>query len=556
VKFGAASAALAAAGCSAAQNDIATARIPRDISDWLVSRMQEAHDPRDFGAFWDGGAHPIVASADSSGTRGPYGTLADAQRDFPWVTALTNEWDWVGLQAASAAAGDVAGVMRLPAGEGRIDQPWRPPGGISIFGAGVDTSVVRLVGSGSVVFGQLTEPSRHGYVGDFSVLAAGSSASPALTVGLVAESVFGPLRLSGAQGDGIVVANAQNSEFWSWQVANCGGNGLVIDGGAMNLEFSNATVKRNVGANVLIRRGDIEVPEQFSEVPRLIRFRGGLNEEPRQAGSDCFRITAGVDITLDGVQTSAGSESSPESASVRISKESSRVLQLIRLRGVQFKADAGTCLLVSGQGAPTPIQVYVSEAHFRTGTAAVQVDDDAVIHLESYYLAGEVPSLLADSASRRSLAGTDSPMVTAAGQGVAAQGSPRLTELAGHPVWALDGSADQAVAFSVFIPSSWRSYDAEVWWVVLDQGRSGDVTWRLRGGDVLTPGADLAPAADFEAVRGPSTASPSLVTTTLARNLSAAGGVATFQVSRLADTGSGALNGTVGLHALLLYRST
>jgi hypothetical protein len=553
VKFAAASAALAAAGCSTGP-DIPAARVPADVAEWLVARLQEAHDPRDFGAFWDGESHPIATSADSSGTRGPYRTLADAQRDFPWVTALSDEWDGVGLRAAGAAAGEVSGVLRLPPGEGRIDQVWRPERGISVFGAGVDTSVLRLVGGGSVAFGELTESYRHGYIGDFSIRAAASSASPALSVGLVAESVFGPLRVTGARGEGVVVANAQNSEFWSWQVANCAGNGLVINGGSMNLEFSNATIKRNTGANVLIRRGDVPVPEQFSEVPRLIRFRGGLNEEPRNAGSDCFRITAGVDITFDGVQTSAGSESSPDSASVRISKERPHALQLIRLRGVQFKADAGTCLVVRGEGSQAPIQVYVSEAHFRTGTAAIEADDDAVVHLDTYYLADEVPSLLG-STNRRALSGTDSQISAAAGQGVAVVGNPSLAQFNGHPVWTMDGSTDQSVSFSVFVPASWRSFDAEVWWVVLDRGRSGEVSWRLLGGDVLAPGSDLAPATGFDAVRAPSTASPALTATTLARGLRAAGGMTTFHVSRLAQSGSGALDGAVALYALLLNRS-
>ena len=558
VKLGAVSAALAAAAGCTSTDGTPPATIPSDVADWVVARLKEAHDPRDFGAYWDGSSHVIGKTADSTGHRGPYGSLDDAKKDFPWVTDLTNEWDWVGLTAASEAAGAVTGAVRLPAGEGRIDQLWRPAKGISVFGAGVDTTVVRLVGAGSVAVAELTEPYRHGYLGDLTIAATDTSASPALAVGLLAETVCGPVRVNGAPGEGVVITNAQNSEFWSWQVANCKGNGLVVDGGAMNLEFSNATIKRNTGANILLRRTDVTVPEQFSNVPRLIRFRGGLSEQVLGDDGDCYSITAGVDITLDGVQTSVGSataegeNSGANASAVRIQRGSGHPLQLVRLNAVQFKADSGVGLRVGGGDPTSPIQVFVSQAHFRTGSYAIQADENSLVELTSYYLAPEVGALRTPATQPGALTGRDATVVVAASQGIQVRGGPRLTDLSGHPVWAFDGSTDQAVSFTAAVPSSWLTYDAELWWTVLQGGGAGRVTWRLDTGGAPAPGAGLAEPAPSDPVATDVAPTGQIVATTAAQQLPADGGVSTLRVVRPA----GGFGGVVGLYALLLHRTS
>lgn len=554
VAFGAASAALAA-GAWIGQNEAEEASPPpADLGERWAARLAEAHDPRDFGAYLDDESHPVGGTTDSTGSRGPYLSLADARSDFPWITSLTNEWDWVGLVAASEAAGEVRGVVRLPPGEGRIDGVWRPPDGISVFGSGVGTTVLHVVGSGSIALGGTDDGYRHGYFGDLTIEASQTTASPALAVGLLAESVCGPVRVTGASGDGAVIANAQNCEFWSWQVANSQGNGLVIDGGSMNLDFSNATVKGNGGSNIVIRRTDIEVPSQFTQVPRLIRFRGGLSEDIQNDGSACFDITAGIDITLDGVQTSVG-DGKPASASVRIQREGSNPLQLIRLRAVQFKADDGVGLLVRGVDPTNPINAFVNEANFRTGATAIEADEGARVHVDEYVIGDDVGRFFArlgDAGGPDQILIGESPIVLPPSRGTPTLGAPRLTQISGHPAWEFGGSEDQGVSFVEFVPASWAGFDVEVWWTG-GNGR-GDVAWRVsyraHGATPSLRALDDRPTAVEAAPSG-----PDLTTTTVATGLTGGGGMYTIRVSRLATDARDTLESSAVLYAVVLRHS-
>src|SRR5690349_9069367 len=54
---------------------------------------------KDFGAIGDGAQHPLSAR---------YATLADAQVDYPFATALTQEIDWAAIQAAIWSVGTPA----------------------------------------------------------------------------------------------------------------------------------------------------------------------------------------------------------------------------------------------------------------------------------------------------------------------------------------------------------------------------------------------------------------------------------------------------------------
>jgi hypothetical protein len=550
VAFGAASAALAA-GAWIGQREQEQADPPADLDERLTARLAEAHDPRDFGAYLDNESHPIGGATDSTGSRGPYRNLAAARRDFPWVTALTNEWDWVGLVAASEAAGEVRGVVRLPPGEARIDGVWRPADGISVFGSGVGTTVLHVVDTGSVALGGTEDGFRHGYFGDLTIEASQSTASPALAVGLLAESVCGPVRVTGARGDGAVIANAQNCEFWSWQVANCRGNGLVIDGGSMNLEFSNATVKGNEGSNVVVRRTDIEVPPQFTQVPRLIRFRGGLSEDLRNDDSACFDISAGIDLTLDGVQTSVG-DGKPGSASVRVQRDDSNPLQLIRLRAVQFKADNGVGLQVRGVDPANPINVFVNEANFRTGATAIEADEGAVVHVAEYVISDDVGRFFArlgDAGGPDQILVGESPVVLPPSRGTPTLGRPGLTQVSGHPTWEFDGAEDQGVSFAEFVPASWSRFDVELWWT--GATGTGDVAWRV---SYLAQGATprLRPLDDQPTVVEGAPSGPELTATTVATGLTGGGGIYTIQVSRLATDVRDTLASPAALYAVVL----
>jgi hypothetical protein len=385
-------AAAVAAGVAAGRSGDDPQSVARLAAD-LTAHLAEAHDPRAYGAFWNGRSHSVGSSADSTGSRGPYLTVAAAQGDLPWVTSLDDEWDWVALTAAAEHAVEHQAAVRLPGGTAVINRPWRPPSSVSVFGSGIDVTVLRLTHAGQLAFGEPAIAYRHGYLGDFTIDGTASDAPAALTVGFIVETVCGPIRVSGAGADGVHVVNAQNCEFWSWQVTNCPGTGLVIDGGAQNLEFSNATIKRNGGSNIHIRRTpDLEPPDTISEVPRLIRFRGGLSEGLRADGTDCILITAGIDITFDGTQTSVG-DGRPNSAAVRIRHERPHALQLIRLRGVQLKADDGVGLVVDARTAVPPVQLFVTEPNFRTGSAAMRVDDITDLHVSPYYLGDAVDRL-------------------------------------------------------------------------------------------------------------------------------------------------------------------
>ena len=64
--------------------------------------------PQQFGAIGDGSSHPASASG--------FGSLTSLQATYPFATALTNEMDWLGHQAAINAATTKGGTIYTPAG--------------------------------------------------------------------------------------------------------------------------------------------------------------------------------------------------------------------------------------------------------------------------------------------------------------------------------------------------------------------------------------------------------------------------------------------------------
>lgn len=57
-------------------------------------------------------------------------------------------------------------------------------------------------------------------------------------------------------------------------------------------------------------------------------------------------------------------------------------------------------------------------------------------------------------------------------------GTPALTPDNRRIYWALDPASAEALTATLFLPSHWATYDAEIWWTEL-AGGSGNVAWRL-----------------------------------------------------------------------------
>lgn len=102
---------------------------------------------KDYGAIWDGLAHPLSER---------YATLAAAQADYSFATALTQQIDWCAVRKAQLALPASGGEVRLPRGAGHFGtdliaiqsrQHFCGEGGGLIGATGVERGVTTVISS-------------------------------------------------------------------------------------------------------------------------------------------------------------------------------------------------------------------------------------------------------------------------------------------------------------------------------------------------------------------------------------------------------------------------
>jgi hypothetical protein len=200
----------------------------------------------------------------------------------------------------------------------------------------------------------------------------------------------------------------------------------------------------------------------------------------------------------------------------------------------------------------------MSQAHFRTGISAIEADDGALIHLDSYFRTDDVGQLFSQLDGTKDgdqiLTG-DSPMVLPAARATPTGGSPTLTQADGHPVFLFDGRAEESVSFVEFVPASWERYDVQLWWTRLSGDRgSGDVAWQLSH-RYQSGAPSVGDLEDSPVASDALPAFPSIARTTLAGGLTESGALLTLRVTRVAADQRDTAPGSAALYALVLRRS-
>jgi hypothetical protein len=90
---------------------------------------------RDFGAVGDGISHPLGKE---------YGSLADASRDYPAATSLTDERDWAAIQSALDAVNAAGGgCVYFPPGTYRLGTALTIGSNVMLQGAGQEVTILR-----------------------------------------------------------------------------------------------------------------------------------------------------------------------------------------------------------------------------------------------------------------------------------------------------------------------------------------------------------------------------------------------------------------------------
>jgi hypothetical protein len=224
---------------------------------------------------------------------------------FPANLPFFNVWDYgavgdgttddtAAIQAAlNAAYAAQGGVVVAPASVYKITDEVAVPKSVDLIGmasgsvSDAPTGTVFLCAhaDAQIRFGDIGDRNPGRNSGGFLIDGDDIATNP-LYIGYASRRTFSQIRVTAASGDGIVIAGAQNSEFYEIFSGNCGGHGFLLDHGAGGNSFFGCSTNRaggNGGAGVTFQRTNVGTPTGAYSSPANNQFYGCVIERPAAA---------------------------------------------------------------------------------------------------------------------------------------------------------------------------------------------------------------------------------------------------------------------------------